>query len=482
MLKNRNNILGMNARSYIYLRVNKKKGRKIVDDKLITKSILAAKGLPVADLIAVLRERKEVYEFNWDSLPNSFVIKPARGFGGEGIIIVFNRLKNGNWLSTNKRQLTAEDLRVHVLNILDGNYSLLHTPDAALFESRFSIDPLFKRFSTFGIPDIRVIVYHNVPVMAMLRLGTEKSHGTANLAQGGLGVGIDLTTGLTTHVVVKSWLSEKEIERHPDTNAQLRGIKVPYWDEILKTAVLAAHIIGLQYAGVDISVDKKRGPVILELNARPGLGIQVANMAPLRERLQRVRGLKVDFPERGIAIAKDLFAGQFDAEVTGITGRKVLGLIEPITVYNKEKEPKKIKAKIDTGARTSSIDESLARALGFGEAIDLFQKLHVPEYSEREEAEEQLEKLKPQLLQTHPDIVNLSVVSSAHGISIRMHIKISIVLGGRLMTISPNVYERSHLAYPVLIGVADLTNYLIDPTKTPPKKYVLKKKKIAKKI
>jgi glutathione synthase/RimK-type ligase-like ATP-grasp enzyme len=42
---------------------------------------------------------------------------------------------------------------------------------------------------------------------------------------------------------------------------------------------------GLGYLGVDMVIDRERGPLLLELNARPGLQIQVANQAGLRSRL-----------------------------------------------------------------------------------------------------------------------------------------------------------------------------------------------------
>ncbi len=481
MLKGRNNVLGLNARSAIYLRGNKKRARAIADNKIDTKKRLKKHGIATADMLAVIRERSEAREFDWESLPPSFVIKPNRGLGGEGILIIFNRLKNGNWLTTNKRQLTAEDLSVHVHNILDGNYSLLNTPDIALFEARLSIDPLYKRFSTQGIPDIRVVVYNNVPVMAMLRVPTKKSNGKANLNQGGLGIGIDIATGLTTHVVTKSFLYEKEIERHPDTNLSLRGVRVPYWSEILKTAVIASRVIGLKYAGVDISVDKKRGPVVLELNARPGLGIQVANMAPLQERLRRIHGLKVDTPERGISIAKELFAGRIEQRIASITGRHIIGLIEPITLFGKEKAIKKVRAKIDTGADNSSVDTALARELGYGDAIDLFDSYDIPEELTHEEAKERAREIEKNLIKENRDIQGLSIVSSSHGVSLRIRIKMAATLSGYKMNIEPTVVDRSHLKYPILVGRRNLAHFLIDTTKVSlRKRKVVSKKSTAK--
>ncbi len=474
MARDSRKLLGMNARSSVYLRGNKKSGRRIADNKLETKKVLIKHGISTADLLGTINNTQEAFEFDWDTLPSSFVIKPNRGLGGEGILLIFNRMKNGRWLTTNRRELTNDDLLAHVRNILDGNYSLLNTPDSALFESRLSVDPLYKRFSAAGIPDIRVIVYNKVPVMAMLRIPTKKSGGRANLAQGGLGIGVDVTTGMTTQVVTKGIMFEKVIERHPDTNVQLRGVKVPYWDEIMKTAVLAARVVKLSYCGVDISVDKKRGPVVLEVNARPGLGIQIANLSPLRERLERIRGLKVKTPERGLSIARELFGGQLEDQVASVTGRQVIGLVEPIRLFGKDKVRKNVRAKIDTGADDSSIDFALARELGFGEAIDAFLAMDIPEELTKEEAYEIVPELTKRLKKKSKDITRLSVVSSSHGVSIRMLIKIPVSLAGHNMTIETNVFDRAHLKYPILIGRRNLSHFLIDSTKR-----IVKKKKVS---
>lgn len=476
MLKNSKKILGINARSSVYMRGNKKKARMIADDKLRTKELLSKHGIGVADMLTIIKDTNQLKDFDWETLPNSFVIKPNRGLGGEGILIIYNRLRNGQWLSSGGRQYSGEDLTAHVQNVLDGSFSLSNTPDVTLCEARLSIDPLYKRFAKYGIPDIRIVVYNNVPVMAMLRMPTKKSRGKANLAQGGIGIGIDVTTGLTTHAVTKGWLYEKEIEKDPETGINLRGVRLPYWDKILKMAVLSARVVGLKYCGVDISIDKKNGPVVLELNARPGLGIQVANMAPLRERLNRIRGLTVKTPERGIAIAKDLFSGQFDAQVENITGRQVIGLVETATLKAHE-NIKTVKAKIDTGADDSSIDVELARELGFGELIDLFHQQEIPTDMTREEANAFASSLEPKLKKLNSDLSRLGVVSSSHGVSIRPYIKMRATVAGFSMNITPNIYDRGHLTYPILIGRKNLSHFLIDTTKQKAKKVIKKGKK-----
>ena len=107
MLKSLNKVLGINARNRVYLRANKKHARNIADDKLATKKILIDNSIGTADLLAVIHNTNDIREFDWESLPSTFVIKPNKGFGGQGILVIFNRLKNGNWITTNKKQLTV---------------------------------------------------------------------------------------------------------------------------------------------------------------------------------------------------------------------------------------------------------------------------------------------------------------------------------------------------------------------------------------
>jgi len=69
-------------------------------------------------------------------------------------------------------------------------------------------------------------------------------------------------------------------------------------------------LTGLGYQGVDLVLDKNKGPLILELNARPGLNIQVANRAGLLTRLQLVEqhAPRLKTVEDRIAFAKEHFA------------------------------------------------------------------------------------------------------------------------------------------------------------------------------
>ena len=123
--------------------------------------------------------------------------------------------------------------------------------------------------------------------MCMMRLSTAASDGKANLHQGAVGVGIDLRTGRAVRAVQHN----EPIEFHPDTNKDLYQLQVPHWDEVLYLASSCYDMSGLGYIGTDIVLDKYRGPMLLELNARPGMAIQTANNAGLLPRLRLVEAL-----------------------------------------------------------------------------------------------------------------------------------------------------------------------------------------------
>lgn len=217
-LKKSKLILGMNARNLKFIRPGATKNKiALVDDKLKTKKLLEKHELPVSRMIAVIKNRKEFYNFDWSSLPKSFVLKPNRGLGGEGIAVTFGRKKNGKWVLPLNKEASVQDVMLRVSNILDGDYSKTNVPDAAFFEERLKIHPIFKLYSYKGIPDVRVIVYNKVPIMAMLRLPTKSSRGKANLHQGGICVGIDISTGTTTYAIHHDRL----IEHLPD-------IRIPF--------------------------------------------------------------------------------------------------------------------------------------------------------------------------------------------------------------------------------------------------------------
>jgi alpha-L-glutamate ligase-like protein len=424
-------ILGLNARNYLYTgRYNTAKTKRIANSKLLTKSVLSKHKLPIPRLYRVFRDEKDIERFKFDKIQESFVVKPNKGLGGEGIIVVEGAgEKPGTWLTAQGEEVTAEDLKLHIRDILEGRFSMNDLPDVAYIEERVRIHPAFERYAYHGTPDIGVIVFNRVPIMAFLRLPTKESGGRANLFQGAVGAGIDLGAGVTTYAIQHA----HEVVFMPGTRRKIRGIEIPAWDEVLELAIRCQEVSGLGYMRADIVLQpsiKKPGttlPKVLELNAQPGLKIQLCNKAGLRRRLERVEGLEVETPEKGMRIAKALFADRNLAHLGKQT--KTVGVFETVKVLNQLNEKIEVKAKLDTGAWRTSIDESLAKELGL---------------------------LRPD------NILYTKNFWSALGKTRRPVIGISFYLAGRKIETTASVTDRKGLTRPMLIGRRDLKGYRIE--------------------
>jgi alpha-L-glutamate ligase-like protein len=276
-------ILGINRRNATFvLRLNPRRHYLRVDDKLVTKRLAEAAGIPTPGTLGVIAYQHELRDLP-DLLAglDQFVLKPAGGAQGNGIVVVVG-VENGLYRKSSGALLGLAAVRQHVSNIIAGVFSLRGDVDRCIIESRVVLHPAFADISRYGIPDIRVVVCRGIPVMSMCRLPTAESDGRANLHQGAIGAGIDLATGRVFHATHHN----RAVTEHTDTKARIIGFEIPFWDRVLDLAVRAAEISSLGYVGVDVVIDIEHGPLLLELNARPGLAIQLANNAGLLPRLQ----------------------------------------------------------------------------------------------------------------------------------------------------------------------------------------------------
>lgn len=278
-------VLGMNCRNFdIISKCNQRRLYPLVDDKVQTKKLAQKAGINTPKMIGVIEFQHEVKNF-MDIIRDrrEFVIKPAHGSGGKGVLVICEH--NGNkFTQPSGKVLGYHDIYKHISNILSGLYSLGGKYDVALIEELVHFSNIFQDYSYQGVPDVRVIVYKGFPAMAMTRLSTKASDGRANLHQGAVGVGLDIKTGKS----LKAVMYNLPIKQHPDTLADLSKITVPDWREHLIIGAKAYEMTGLGYLGADIVLDATCGPMMLELNARPGLAIQIANGIGLVKRLEMI--------------------------------------------------------------------------------------------------------------------------------------------------------------------------------------------------
>jgi len=272
-------ILGINRRNldYVYS-ADARSFFHLADDKLEAKKIFSEAGVPTPKTLHVVDGFDGVV-----LLPERFsnlehtVLKPNRGAGGRGILLIGEPV-DGGFFATDGSVLTIPDLQKHCAEIVMGSFSF-GGDDKVLIEERLQPHPFFSSLYPVGLADFRLIFYRKKAVMAMIRVPTSGSAGKANLHQGGVGIGIDLDTGKTRSAIHLG----SYIDFHPDTGSQLDGLDVPFLEEITNYALRIAEIVPLNYIGFDFTLDSRYGPMILEINARPGLEIQKANRQGLLE-------------------------------------------------------------------------------------------------------------------------------------------------------------------------------------------------------
>lgn len=299
-------IIGMNQRNIRYIgRYNNRRLYPLVDDKLKTKLLAQSFGVTTPALIGTVQTQFGIHSLGKILQEHTgFVIKPAKGSGGKGILVI-EQADSQVYIKPSGARLSLIDIERHVSNILSGLYSLGGSPDVAVIETLINFDDSLMAYTYEGVPDIRVIIFKGYPVMAMMRLSTAESDGKANLHQGAVGVGLDIASG----DALRGVQFDRPCQCHPDTGHDLACLKVPQWQTLLNLAASCYEMTGLGYLGTDMVLDRQHGPMLLELNARPGLAIQMTNGEGLRPRLDLIENQRKErTPNARVAFSQQHFA------------------------------------------------------------------------------------------------------------------------------------------------------------------------------
>ncbi len=417
-------ILGLNARVQRYTSLNTSKSKRLGFSKLRAKAFLNKHDIPVPQLYAQITSQEDLREFDWNSLEGQFAVKPASGSAGKGIIVISQKISADRWIDVGGEEYSSQDLTLHVSDILDGQYSTWGSRHMALIEERIPMHPDMSEYTTVGTPDVRVILYRRIPVMSMARIPTEASNGRANLDQGAIGLGIDMGTGKTTFAVSGK---KKSISYFPHNNQSVKEIQIPYWLDVLKTAVRTANASGMVYMGVDIFLHPEKGPLVAEVNAYPGLSIQLANRAGLRKRLERLEGVQTRNVLHAVKIGQSLFAENYPG-LGNEVDRQIINVREVIKILDDAGEFHDVKTLINTQRVQSAIAENLASELKLNERRDLL-------YNQSDEEEGKVPvvpvsiKVKDRIIQTSM-IVSKRLNHKKHRIELgRNDLKGFLILG-----------------------------------------------------
>ena len=261
--------LGINFRNYIIRDLNSEVSLRLAKDKASFTHLLEENGSPTP------RTYYEIHDFSGvrliRSFPDEFVVKPSRGLGGNGIVLL--KKGDGFFYNPSGDKYSINDIKRHIRKILDGDFSGYMEKDLAIIEERLYPSKKLQFKNAVGLPDIRIFCHDFEPTMAMMRYPTFKSKGRSNLSTGALGIGIDLGNGTITYIHSK----KEKAEFLPEDLEIPQSFVMPKWEEMKMIARKSSELSKLKVSGVDMSLDSNDRIMVLEINGRPGLEIQNIN-------------------------------------------------------------------------------------------------------------------------------------------------------------------------------------------------------------
>jgi alpha-L-glutamate ligase-like protein len=349
-------LLGQNARNLNYIKnYNTKIAKKLADSKLNTKEFLSANSVATPETIMTINNENTIDDSLFDKLIPPFVVKPNWGFWGKWILIFTKISSSLDYITNDWQVFTKKELLSHFRAILDWFYSLSWNRDKVLIEKKIELDEEIELLWKYWLPDIRIIVFNMVPVMAMLRVPTEISNWKANIHAWACWVWIDIWTWKLTYITSYS----KIIKSIPGV-WDVRWLKLPDWDKALALAVKSQQVTKIWYIWCDIVLDKVLWPLVLELNIRPWLEVQMANLSPLKNRLRKVEGIFINSVEKWVRLWRDLFSWDIEEKIKNISWKKVLWAREYLHILYKEKKYKYL-TDIKPSNNKNYIDKAFAK-------------------------------------------------------------------------------------------------------------------------
>jgi hypothetical protein len=261
-------------------KLNPRPYRKITQHKLSEKSFLQFSHIPCAKFIGFLEPVKGfdvngqnlTTEEQLSSLLQSYVdqticIKIPEGFGGEGFFAGTLSLDDG----TLKVKALDESDTLTIPQVLD-RYRKVIATEGLLFESFIEQHDSFAQFNPSSVNTLRVWVLQtgdNVDVIGTyLRIG-RAGNLTDNGGGGGIMCPVNLKTGVLDKGLTTSTPFRDEFEQHPDHQAQIFGVQLPFWNDILACAEdTLKKLPYTKFAGLDVAM-ATTGPLIIEVNVSP---------------------------------------------------------------------------------------------------------------------------------------------------------------------------------------------------------------------
>lgn len=196
---------------------------------------------------------------------NDLVLKPLQGGKGKGIIFCRYNIEQ-------KSVCWGED----TISVIEFERRVLQLDNYGIFQyipQHPVLDDIF-RDSINTIRLVSLLFANELRLVGVLRIGNSKSTPFDNFSQGGMVALIDLETGVLSSAVMRNVRGESEfVDYHPDTGSVIKGVKVPYWKDIVTEfrGWLDSNAI-FDYVGWDILVGQD-GYYLIEGNHNPDIDL-----------------------------------------------------------------------------------------------------------------------------------------------------------------------------------------------------------------
>ena len=267
-------------RDYMYLHQMNNSYKKWIEDKMTFRLVLEPfkEYLPKYYFQIIQRDSRQLivrlpdcpvgYEPTFDELlrllrqEGKLALKAASGTHGVGFYKM--HYEDGKYYLNNE-----EVSEYGIRNTVNGFKSFY------IVTNYINMHDQIKEIYAGSVNTIRIMMinrdgHHPELMDAYMRIGTEKSGVTDNVAFGGVVCSVDLQTGeygngmrLQDHVYIS-------IDEHPDTGTPLKGV-IPNWNIIRKAVKdISSYMCQLEYLGFDV-VCTPEGCTILEINSHQDL-------------------------------------------------------------------------------------------------------------------------------------------------------------------------------------------------------------------
>lgn len=270
-----------NARDYIYRWESKGgvlplllEGDRAPSSELFDKAEFAEQcrrhQVRTAPVLAVFIDGEAQVRANPMELDTDLFVKPIAGRGGKGAER-WDLVAPGLYCSPQGERLTRESLLVRLAE------KSQETP--LLLQERLRNHPALDPINNGALSTIRVLTCLNEAgepeiVGAAMRMAIGRNHVVDNLHAGGIATAVDLETGVlgsASDLGADSRLGW--MDSHPVSGAQIKGVRLPMWDEVRNFALRAHRAFDDRVlVGWDIAI-APNGPILVEGNGAPDLDI-----------------------------------------------------------------------------------------------------------------------------------------------------------------------------------------------------------------